>query len=370
MGIVHSPEVKMARRLIKKHSLEVPFDVRDLVQEYAEVLYKPIPIDGVDGICLHLKTAGKTPKVIVNTNASETRQNFTLAHELGHIIIPWHYGSIADEIQEEVVNFNSSYWQLEREANRFASELLMPFDWIFSRYKENPRPDHLLAEISYQCAVSDIAAKIRLENAIIEIEYLLVPITLILEIYNQTKDLAATQKKLVEITKFNPKRVAEIMVRDFPGRVAYCIESNNKVIGCGRSNGAHSFYQFEGSDFVKSPYKYFERYFVLKQGSFNTHWWSFDSTFTIPEDNRTWREILDAIANEISPGHEKKLKGMINGKLSGAHGSWKTKNKGSVEQFIEDTIYRFNNPDFKALLEHPDFLIFIKKRCKALYDNS
>lgn len=370
MGIVHPPEVKLARRLIQKHSVKVPFDLQALVQEYAEVVYKSIPIDGVDEICLHLKTARKTPKVIVNTSASETRQNFTLAHELGHIIIPWHYGSIIDEIEEETRNFNSPYWQMEREANRFASELLMPFDWIFFLYRKNPDQRYLVSQICDRCAVSEIAAKIRLQNAITEIEYLLVPITLILEIYNQTKDLAITQIKLVEITKLSPKRVAEIMVREFPNRVAYCIESNNKVIGSGGSPGSHLFYQFEGSDFVKSPYKYFERYSESQQGSIRTHWWSFDSTFTIPDDSRPWREILDGMAKEISPGYEKKLKDTVNGKLSGAHGSWKSKNKGDLEKFIEDAICRFNSPDFKPLLEHPDFLIFIKKRCEALFNNT
>ena len=369
MGIIHPPEVKMARRLIQKHSLKVPFNLQNLVQEYAEVIYKHIPIDGVDGICLNLKTAGKTPKVIVNTNAFETRQNFTLAHELGHIIIPWHYGSIIDEIEEETINFNSPYWALEREANRFASELLIPFEWIFSLYKKNRNENYLIDQMCDKCRVSEIVAKIRLRNAIVEIEDLMMPISLILEIYDQTKSLAITQEKLIEISKFNPKRVAEIMTHEFPTRIAYCIESDNKVIGSGGSHGSHSFYQFEGSIFVKSPYKYFDNYSECKQGNTTTHWWTFDSTFTIPSDDRSWREILEAMSKEISPGDEGKFKRTVNGKLSGAHGSWKSKKKGSIEKFMEDAIYRFNNPEFASLIEHPDFLIFIKKRCEALFNN-
>ena len=30
---------------------------------------------------------------------------------------------------------------------------------------------------------------------------------------------------------------------------------------------------------------------------------------------------------------------------------------------------RFNEPEYRALVNHPDFLIFIKKRCEALYNN-
>lgn len=94
MGLVQFPEIKMARKVIQKHSLKVPFDLDSVVIQYAKIIYKPIPVDGVDGICLHLKTAGKTPTVIVNANSTRTRQKFTLAHELGHIIIPWHYGNV------------------------------------------------------------------------------------------------------------------------------------------------------------------------------------------------------------------------------------------------------------------------------------
>ena len=369
MGLTHSPIVKMARRFIKKHSLEVPFDLDSLVGEYAEVIYKVIPIDGVDGICLNLKTAGKTPKVIVNANSPTTRQKFTLAHELGHIIIPWHYGTIIDEIEENIVTYNSRYWELESEANRFASEILMPFDWIFSLYKQNRDPLYLRYQICTYCGVSEIAADIRLQNAIAEIAYLLMPTDLILQLYNNSNDLAKTQKELVEITKFSQKRVAEFMVRELPGRVVYCIERGNKVIACGGSRASYPFYQFEGEDFINSPYTHFKSYAISRSGDINTHWWVLDSKFNIPDDDRNWREILDKIVSDISPTQgAKKFKASVNGIVSGAHGSWKQKKQGSdIDKFVENTIYRFNNPNFNNLAQHPDFLVFIKKRCEAFF---
>jgi Zn-dependent peptidase ImmA (M78 family) len=369
MGLTHSPIVKMARRVIKKHSLEVPFDLDNLVGKYAEIVYKIIPIDGVDGICLNLKTAGKTPKVIVNANSPQTRQKFTLAHELGHIIIPWHYGTIIDEIEENIEPYDSRYWEQESQANKFASELLMPFDWIFSLYKQNPDPEYLLYRICEDCGVSERAAEIRLENAIAEIEYLLLPTDLILRLYNDFNDLAQTQKELVAITKLSPKRVAEFMIRDLPGKVTYCIERNNKVIGSGGSRTSHPFYQYEGSDFVNSPYKYFQSYTASRIAGINTHWWVLDLEFNFPDDDRSWREILDKIVGDISPAQGAiKFKATVNGKMSGAHGSWKQKNQGlGIDKLVEDTIYRFNNPDFDDLLKHPDFLIFVKKRCEAFF---
>ncbi|MDB5998981.1 MAG: hypothetical protein JWP52_680, partial [Rhizobacter sp.] len=57
------------------------------------------------------------------------RQKFTLAHELGHVIIPWHIGTIVSS-HEFDDSLDSEYSRLEAEANLFAAELLMPSRWI------------------------------------------------------------------------------------------------------------------------------------------------------------------------------------------------------------------------------------------------
>lgn len=56
MRLAQLPEIKMARKIIKRHSLKIPFDLDSLVRKYATVIYKSIPVDGVDGVCLYLKT--------------------------------------------------------------------------------------------------------------------------------------------------------------------------------------------------------------------------------------------------------------------------------------------------------------------------
>lgn len=76
-------EVKLARRILEKHSLFPPFKVRTLLESYATVIFKSIPIEGVDGVAVNIKIPGKTPLVIVNQNTTDTRQQFTMAHELG-----------------------------------------------------------------------------------------------------------------------------------------------------------------------------------------------------------------------------------------------------------------------------------------------
>jgi Zn-dependent peptidase ImmA (M78 family) len=71
------------------------------------------------------------PEILINSDSSEVRKKFTLAHELGHVIIPWHTGTIVshtDADNDEQLEWE--YREVEAEANRFAAELLMPTDWI------------------------------------------------------------------------------------------------------------------------------------------------------------------------------------------------------------------------------------------------
>ena len=158
------PEVKLAQRLIQRRNLCPPVDVKRLLQEFAVVEYVDFPVQ-IDGLCLGLKAAGRKPSALVNKSSYPTRQRFTLAHELGHVLIPWHMGSIIDEI--DVADFsNDGYLAVEAEANRFASELLMPTDWVKRQIRSVERPLEALFRVSSLAAVSPRAASIKLINCL------------------------------------------------------------------------------------------------------------------------------------------------------------------------------------------------------------
>jgi len=128
------PVEKMAVRVLRLHGLEPPFDLRSLAQRYASVEYLSFPVSA-DGVTIGLGSSGR-PQILINADKPTTRQRFTLAHELGHVVIPWHTGTIVShlEVSEED---DFEYREMESEANKFASELLMPTDWISSRFKWN-----------------------------------------------------------------------------------------------------------------------------------------------------------------------------------------------------------------------------------------
>lgn len=74
--------------------------------------------------------------ILINKNHSEGRRNFSVAHELFHILT-WttlHPDYVSPEEQEEVTA------KSEKLANAFASSLLMPTETVVALWKERPKP--------------------------------------------------------------------------------------------------------------------------------------------------------------------------------------------------------------------------------------
>ncbi len=154
-----NPEINIAKRMCQKYGLNPPIDIFNLTKKYANIEILTIPFE-VDGISTNLKVPGKKPLILLNEKQSINRKRFTLAHELGHILIPWYIGTIID-----VTNglYLDKYYSLfESEANRFASELLMPSIWLKSLIEKYVSPDYISIEMAKIAEVSPIAATIRL----------------------------------------------------------------------------------------------------------------------------------------------------------------------------------------------------------------
>lgn len=149
-----------------------PIDVIQVAREYsaqrfpgdAITLAEGANLPGFDG-ALYRAPTGKTGWGIIYNNAlaSPGRINFTLAHEFAHYLL--HRADYPNGIrcsQQDVVRWDSAYGQIEHQANRFAANLLMPFDDFRRQIDANAKVD--LDAISH-CAdryrVSLIAAILR-----------------------------------------------------------------------------------------------------------------------------------------------------------------------------------------------------------------
>jgi Zn-dependent peptidase ImmA (M78 family) len=123
-------EERFAHRFSEVRGLVPRIDVLALAREVASVEEKLFPREiNIDGLCLDLKSPGLRPRIWVNIRSGYHRKRFTLAHELGHVVIPWHLGNIVDDLSAGTGSSETGYRKLEAEANRFATELLMPRAW-------------------------------------------------------------------------------------------------------------------------------------------------------------------------------------------------------------------------------------------------
>ena len=139
--------------MVKRLALEPPIDVEAIAAGLATVTEKTFPV-GIDGLCLDLKKIGKKPKVWISRDLGRVRRRFTLAHEIGHIVIPWHTGSIVDDLDAPHKGADDEYLGMEAEANRFAAELLMPTAWVKSVAE---RSEHAAALMNTIVQVADVS---------------------------------------------------------------------------------------------------------------------------------------------------------------------------------------------------------------------
>lgn len=145
-----TPEEKMASRVLAIRQLTPPYDLEQLASVYGELEYLELPF-GVDGITIGIGAAAK-PRILINSSAPATRRKFTLAHEIGHVVIPWHTGTIVSHLENGEVD--AAYSQMETEANRFAAELLMPSEWLLETFKATDSLEQYFRSVLTQAGAS------------------------------------------------------------------------------------------------------------------------------------------------------------------------------------------------------------------------
>ena len=143
----------------------MPVDVIAIARNYADVRLVPLPrtIDG-----LAVRKAGERSKILVNKTAPEVRQRFTAAHELGHILIPWHIGISVDAFESTLAGGESVESDDEAEANQFAAELLLPSKQVKAALRNGPIGKAILelhAKAKVSIAVACLAAMANSQRA-------------------------------------------------------------------------------------------------------------------------------------------------------------------------------------------------------------
>lgn len=313
--MILSAEAALASHIAKRHGFLPGGNLRRLVEEYADVEVILFPVDTVDGISLYLKSPHRRPNILLNASIPDTRRKFTLAHEFGHVLIPWHFGTVFSNITKFENSVNSAYREMEAEANRFAAELLMPHEWLLTQYNASKNPANLFKRVLDTCGTSVAAA-------------------------------------VIAVNKILP-----------PGYVYASTDSNDEVLVSSVSSGTFVAPFLAGEELETSS-----RFSECVSCECHTvrgidhNWLFFESAQPLESatDHRAWREILGQIIAEVDPENsEPNIKMSLNGIISAC-------NKPGVSQEVFFAAARQKLAGRNALrqriLAHPLFNSFLVKR--------
>ncbi|PAF41801.1 ImmA/IrrE family metallo-endopeptidase [Helicobacter sp. 11S03491-1] len=143
--------------------IKPPVDIKDLIRNKLNITiderleWDKLFLDG------YVQIENDSPRIWLNDGVSEARQNFTLAHELGHIvndILP-NSEKYQDPIED---NFDTLYRKgvspIERRANDFAARLLMPAAFIDEEVERLSKSEDF-KDISLETVIKRLSARFR-----------------------------------------------------------------------------------------------------------------------------------------------------------------------------------------------------------------
>lgn len=313
-----NPEEKLAARVVEKHKISPPFDLVALIKHYAIVEEIDIPWD-IDGITLYLKVSGRRPKIIINEKAARRRKRFTLAHELGHVIIPWHVGNIVDTTNFE--GRDTEYNNYESQANKFAAELLMPTSWVNS----------------------------------------------LVDVFDSPADIF---QHIIKVADVSPSAACIKMITSLPSGYIYAeVNDDFEVLSSGRSKDTVVYEQRIESNIsnYNDIYQYGRAYRISIDG-YNYIWWKLDY-LECPRvnDDREWREVLDSIVEDVVADRatRQNFKQRLNGFLAAANDKVKSNNR-TKDSIYTACLQKLSDQHlFDEFRRHRDFDVFLYKRVEA-----
>lgn len=160
--------------LISEHGLTIPINVRELAEKLSITISEDFNSDKIDNnVSGEIDFSDGHGKVWINPTQSPVRKRFTIAHEIGHYFNDANEGNIVD--YDSTVMRRDGNWDVkEYNANKFAAELLMPYELLKAEgtkrikdlidNKQKIKFDDFISELANKFNVSFDAMKYRLKN--------------------------------------------------------------------------------------------------------------------------------------------------------------------------------------------------------------
>ena len=144
-----------AQELLRKAGVDdVPVPVYDLARDCGALVLEPQMSDGLSGLVFEVDDGAV---IAINSRHAPNRRRFSVGHELGHYLLDHHDRFHIDVDDSDDPGYD---WQVERLANQFAAEVLMPRDLVAAHYNQT----NDAYELANRFQVSELAMGFRLVN--------------------------------------------------------------------------------------------------------------------------------------------------------------------------------------------------------------
>lgn len=155
------------KKIYGKYKNTFPFKIVEFINELGIKVIASYMSNNISG---SITKMGETFTIHINNSHASTRLRFTLAHELGHYFNDREYLESNNQIQDlskqatpkflyrkASPNIDCSMQKMDVEANKFASEILMPEEKFIELWKYETSPE----KVAKYFGVSVEGAKIR-----------------------------------------------------------------------------------------------------------------------------------------------------------------------------------------------------------------
>jgi len=128
-----TPATQRASLLLEAFKMEAKQDLRALCRQLG-LRVREVDSTGFEGALVRSREAQKGIIAVKRAVRETSRKRFTIAHEIGHFVIP-HHRLLANVCESQTVErFDKGLDRPELEANEFAAELLLPNRVVRSRF--------------------------------------------------------------------------------------------------------------------------------------------------------------------------------------------------------------------------------------------
>jgi Zn-dependent peptidase ImmA (M78 family) len=137
------PEQLVAEILRQNPQMPVPVPLEELARLAGITKIETFASEGFEGALIANATKSEGA-IFYSTRGPRSRQRFTIGHEFGHFLLPWHRQSTFQCTADDINSRNNKDWELQ--ASQFSAELLMPAPFVKKHLLKlkDPELSHIL----------------------------------------------------------------------------------------------------------------------------------------------------------------------------------------------------------------------------------